>query len=332
MTGVKPLRKIQWGREATAGTPVAATTPWRGNGTAEDMKDPQFVEEDVGILPGTDRTYIPKFLTKLELEPIEATFEQIAHLFEAGIKTISPVQDGAGSDYIYAYALPTTAQPTLKSYTIESGDDQQAEEFDYCLLESIKIAGKGGEALMMSGTWFGRESSTASYTGAISLPTVEEILFSKGSFYVDPIGGTIGSTQKSNTLIEMELEYKTGITPVWTATGSLDFSLIKTVRPELIVKMTYEHDANAVALKADWRAETARLVRLSFPGSTVATPGTTYSTKMLILDMAGKFKKFEPMGEVDGNDVLKAEFHARYNVSDATYATFTVVNELSSLP
>lgn len=136
MPGAKALRKIQLGRETTAGTAVAATTVWRGLGTIEDQRETVFPEEDVGYLGGLDRNYIPVLEAGLTMDPVPATFEQLPHILEAGVKTATPSQDGtAGSGYSYTYTLPTTSKNTLKTYTIEGGDDQQAEEMEYSFVE-----------------------------------------------------------------------------------------------------------------------------------------------------------------------------------------------------
>ncbi len=57
--GVKALRKIQIGKETTAGTAVAATTIWRGMGTIEDQREIRRIDEDVGVLQRTNRSATP---------------------------------------------------------------------------------------------------------------------------------------------------------------------------------------------------------------------------------------------------------------------------------
>jgi len=124
MAGVKALRKIQLGDESPAGTAVAASTIWRGLGAIEDQREVVFAEEDVGVLPGVDRTYTPKLLAALAMEETEATFEQLPYILEAGVKSVSGVKDGDGSGYAYTFAFPTTAANTPLTYTIEMGDNQ----------------------------------------------------------------------------------------------------------------------------------------------------------------------------------------------------------------
>jgi hypothetical protein len=346
----------------------------------------------------------------LELEETEATFEQLPYLLAAGVENlVTGVADGGGSGKIYQYDFPTTSKNTIKTYTVEGGDDQEKEEFSYGFVETFKLSGKGGEAMKMSGKVRGRQvavgvsisgtgiafvaatkkvinasglaifltgttikvsgstSNDGIYTVAtggvageivvtealadesagatvtvrdwfsggptgIALPTVEEILFSKGLLYIDAVGGTIGTTLKSNVFLGMELDCKTGWIPVFSADGQVYFAFAKSTEPELTISITFEHDGSSMAEKVHWRANTARQMRLRWPGSTLGTAGTTYSTKVLNVDVAGKWESFSKLDEQDGNDIVTGVFRARYNSTAAKYAQMIVVNELTALP
>jgi hypothetical protein len=168
------------------------------------------------------------------------------------------------------------------------------------------------------------------FTGA-ALATIEEILFSKGALYIDAVGGTLGATQKSNTFLGMDLSLNTGILPVFTADGQLYFSFVKQAAPELTFTITFEHDSSAVAEKAAWRAQTARKIRMQWNGTALGSAGATYSTKALRIDAAGKWEKFDTLGEQDGNDIVTGTFRARYNSTAALFANIYVCNTLSAL-
>jgi len=333
MAGIKALRKIEIGRETTAGTPAAPTTIWRGMGTIEDSLELVFPEEDVGYLSGIDRTYIPQVEATLEMEEVEATFEQLPHILEAGVQTDSPSQNGTGSGYIYTYTFPTTAANTLKTYTIAGGDNQQAEYFAYGFVESFTLSGASGEAVMMSATWKGRQVATTTFTTTATIPTVEVMLFNKSNLYIDTTGGTIGGTVKSNTLLGFNLDVDTGWQAVYAGDGQLYFSFSKSTQPEVTLDVTFEHDGTAVAEIAAWRAETARKIRVKVTGSGLTTVGGgTYTTKQMWIDLAGKWDSFEKIGEQDGNDVVTGTFRARYDSTATLFAAITVINELSALP
>lgn len=332
MAGVKALRKIQITAETTAGTQKAATTIWRGTGTLEDKTEVTFPEEDVGILGGADRSYIAFQDAGLALDATPATFEQLPHILEMGVMTATPTQDGTeGSGYAYAYTLPTTAVPTIKTYSIEGGDNQQEEEGAYFFCEDFKLEGKPREAVMMSANLRGRSVGPESFTTTATLPEVEEILFQKGKLYIDDVDGTLGETQKSATLLGFSLDVKTGLVPVFAGDGNLYFSFVKSTAPEVTLQITFEHDGTAVAEKAAWRAQTPRQIRLLFEGSALTTAGT-YTYKTLIIDVAGKWQKFDKLAEQDGNDIVTGTLLARYNATADLFTVLTVVNELSALP
>ncbi len=332
MPGSKTLRKLQLGKEATFGTAVAATAIWRGLGVLEDTREQEVVEEDVGVYGGADRSHINFLAGALEMEAVPATFEQLSYIGEAGIKKIGTgAADGAGTDKIYDYAFPTTASPTLQSYTIEGGDNQEAEEMEYSLVEEFTLEGEAKKAWTMAAKWFGRQIVPSTFTGSLTIPTVEDILFGATKLYIDAIGGTFGTTVKSNTLLKASLKYKTGAQAVYLG-DNLYFTLHKVVTPEVILEVTFEHDGSATAEKVNWRAQTPRLIQVKCEGSTVATPGTVYSKKTMIINVAGRWTKFDKLDEQDGNDIVMGTFTSRYNPTAAKFGNLIVVNELTTIP
>lgn len=332
MAGVKALRKLQFGRESVAGTAVASTFIWRGLGTLADNREVIHDAEDIGYLPGVTRTHIPKFESALTLEETEATYQGLPHILEMGVVAETPAQDGAGTDYIYEYFMPTTTDTTPKFYTIEGGDNQQAEEVEYCFVQSFVLSGNAGEAWKMSAEIIGRQSINTTFTGALSPVAVEDMLFGKTKLYIDAGGGTIGSTQKTLTLLSATLTVDTGLRPVYTADGNLYFTFVKRIMPDVTLALTFEHDGTATAEKTAWRAQTTRLIRLLIEGSAVGTPGTTYSVQTAIIDIAGRWETFEAIGEQDGNDIIVATLRGRESIADTLFLDMTVVNELTALP
>lgn len=331
--GIRALRKVQFGRETTAGTAVAATTRWRGIGTLQNNQVVVFPEEDVGILAGTDRTYIPEKAASITLDSVPATFEQFPHIEEAGIETDSPAADGAGSGYIYQYDFPTTAANTSKTYTIEGGDNQQAEEMEYAFIKSFTLSGAGREAWMISSEWVGRQVTKTTFTavGSAPIPTVEEMLFNKTKLYIDAADGTIGTTQVSATLINAEVTVTTGWKEVYTADGNLYFDFIKNTAPEVLLNVTFEHNASCITEKDAWIAETARMIQIKIEGSEFTTAGTAYTYKTQLINLAGKWESFDKIGEEDGNDIVTGTFRARYNSDADLAAQFITVNDLAAV-
>ena len=333
MVGIRPLRKLIFGKEQTAGTAVAGTTIWRGSGMLQDDRAIKFVPEDVGIIPGTTRSYTRVLGGSLLLEAIEATYEQLPHILEMGVKLVTTgAADGSGSGKIYTYTFPTTSVNTLRTYTIEGGDNQEVEEMEYCHVTDFTLTGGETEGWTMGANIQGRQISPSSFTTAATLPSVETIIFGKTKLYYDAIGGSFGGTLKSNTLLNAQLTYNTGIRRKFTADGQLYFSFTQPTMPDVRLRLTFEHDATGAAAKVDWRAETEKKIRLITTGSTLTTAGSAYSVKTMIIDLCGKWESFGKIGDRNGNDILEGEFVGRYSETAAAFGEIKLVNTVTALP
>ena len=335
--GQKWAQKIQLGRESTAGTAVAATTIWRGvGGMLQDNREIVMVDEMIGIAMPTTRNYIPKYEGALSMAEAPATFEQLPHILEAGIKSVGTgSSDGVGSGKIYTYPVGMTSANTIKTYTIETGDNQQAEEMEYCFVEKFTLKGARGEAVMMSADWIGRQVTNTTFTGALTAPTVSEVIASDGLFYIDAVGGTIGTTAISGTLLEWELAVTTG----WKAKYTVDsgqryfnFAYFDKDSFSAELSMTFEHDAASVAQKALFRAGTPRLFRIKFNGPGLTTNGTTYSFKTLHIDAAAVYTEWEALDADEGNSIYSVKATVGYDPTAAKGLQILVVNELSTIP
>ncbi len=334
MPGIKQLRVINFGQEATPGTAVAATARYRGMGMLKDELELTFPEETIGYLPGTDRSYIARLGGTIQLSA-PATFEEWPYVGNAGIGLVAPTTD-TGSGYIWTHTPPVLtaiASTDLKTLTIEGGDNQENEEMEYSFVEDFEMSGKAGEAWMLTSNWRGRQVtvSTVTPTTDVAVPNVTDMLFSKSKLYIDLIGGTVGTTLKSNTFLEGSIKFTTGLQIVEAADGQLYFSFVKGTQPELVISITFEHDGTATAEKVFWRAQTARLLQILIQGPALSSAGA-YTYKTWKVSCAGKWESFDKLDEINGNDVIKATFRARYNSTAAMFASFVCVNELSVMP
>lgn len=335
--GVKKLRKIQLGKEVTPGTAVAATTIWRGTGVLDDQREVVEVEEDVGLLGGTDRTHIPFYLGGLELEETPATFEQIQYLLAMGFGgPTTGVADGVGDGYVYTTNIPESSLPTAAPYTIQGGDNFEVERGEYALCTKISLSGRSKEALKMSATLMLKQvARLAAFTGALTIPPVEDILVQRGKVYLDAVGDDYGDTQVSGMVLGVALELQPLWEPKYFVEDSLGYAAAQFVGYAITGSITFEHDTNAGGdtgqEKANWRNQVTRLLRLQFEGATFDTGGT-YTKKTLQINLPIKWKKFNPISDQNGNDIVVADFFSKYNVSKADGGSFVVVNELSALP
>lgn len=324
-----PYNVVQLGRETTPGTAVAATTIWRGPfGAPEDTRIRKIKEEDVGTLVAAELSYDTRLGATLAMPSTELTFEQVAHLLEAGIATVTP--SGTGT-YTRVYALPLSTARTIRTYTLEAGNvlvpaDQM--EIPYAFVSEMEFSGKVDEAWMMSATWLGQRWVTAPMTGALSVPAVEPALFGRTRFYVDNSGGAIGTTLVSGMLLEATIKIETGIQFVPIGDGNLYPIAHKYVRPRGTFTLAYELEQTGAASfvateRSRFQSNAGRLIRLDVPGSSAA--------RNFRIDFYAIYDKFGAYENSDGNISVKVEGHFGYSSTDSLFATFTVINNIASM-
>jgi hypothetical protein len=335
----RTTQKLQIAREGTAGTPETADfTVWRGTGGhIGDDRDVTIVQEMIGISAQTTRNYTPRLGGVVDINATEATFEQLPHLFEMGIKTATPAQDGTGTGYVYTYATANTSEDALKYYTVESGDTVDQRVMSYTFAESITLSWTATESLMMSASLRGRQSSDlVGGFDTSTTPTVETILGGKMSFYEDDAGTFPATTQVTGTLLSGDITINTGRKPKYISDdGSLFFNFVYLDPNDFKAEgsITLEHDAAAVALIADFEANTSKSLRFLWTGDAVAdATGATYTNKTLIYDVACVITSVDPLTDEDGNGVVVINFESGYSVTDTAHMQAIIVNELSALP
>jgi hypothetical protein len=333
--GLTNLRKMQMGAEASTaqGTAVAATSIFRGPADLiVDDVERTMVSENVAFLVQTDRGYFPFRSASLPVRETEATFEQVQYVFEAGLSTAAASANGGTTTaYVYEYPASVTSQLSIRTFTWETGDDQEQYEMEFGYVKDFTITGAPNQAVMIAANWGGRQKTAADFTTALSLPTVEEILFNKCKLYLDAAGGTLGATVRANTFLGFTINFTTGWTPVYTGDGNLYFSFLKNVGPEVTGAFTLEYDAVGEAMEDVFAAGTTYLSRVDCIGSALTGTGGTHATKLLRLDHAIQITSVE-MNSQDGNDVITLNWKAVYNVAATLFSNYTVCNLLSAVP
>ena len=338
MAGAKWAHKIQLGRESTPGTAVAATTIWRGaGGNLKDIRETVEVDEQIGIAIPSNRIYQSSASGALSMAATPATYQQILHILEAGIKSVGTgAADGVGTGKVYAYPMGHSTVNTIKTYTIETGDNQQAEEMAYAFVESFTLSAERGQAVEMSAEWIGHSVSDTTFTGSLSVPVVREAIANRAALYIDDSSGTIGTTQVTGTLLSWELQVTTGWRAKWVMDKdqlTFDFIYFDPDSFEATLTATFEHNATAVAEKNKWRSNTGRLIRIDTLGQALATAGTTYSRETLRLNMATRWTEFDALDADEGNSIISVTGKVGYDAVAAKSLEIIVVPDgLVSVP
>lgn len=290
----------------------------------EDTRERVIVEEMVGAFAKSERSYDGKIQAAWAQPSTPLTYEQVAHIFEAGVKTATP--SGTGP-YVRAYAYPYTGTTvnTIKTYTIETGSATVAEdqyEAGYAFVESFELSGSFGEAWVMSSNWVARQMVQESRTAALSLVTVNEALFPHTKLYIDASGGTIGTTQMSGVLMSASVNVTTGLMIVPVGDGNLYYASHKWTQPDITFSLTLElEDGSIVADQRDsYRADDVLLFRLNI----------TDGTRVLNLDWAGKYDTVGDYTNSDGNTTVTFDGHAVASSTDSISFTATLTNGVAT--
>ena len=332
--GRKELRSIRLKKEAVPGTRVAPRYLWRGNGDMlEDQREVVNVEEQIGIFGGSDRTYISKLAGALSLAETEMTFEQAMDLFYmAGLGTTStaPYQGtiiggGTFTSGVFELVVPTQQTFPVASYTVEAGDNVEAEVMPYALATSVGITGAGGEPLMISadltGRYVDRTNTSGSFSAEGTIISVETILASNGTVWMMdlPTGQGTGQVAAGNVLaFELTME------PRWTWKYPVDSG---TIYPYTAVftgidisgQLTFEHQisgtqgAAGTGQKLKWRNQTPQMLQMRFAGGTITNGTNDLSNKAFEFVLPIKFESFDPLDDMDGNNIYTASFFSKYN-------------------
>ncbi len=331
-SGAKGFRRIQLGRETTTlpGTAVPATTIWGAEGTMiKDDRQIEPVAVDVGRLLPYPSQFTKVLGATIQFGEAGATFEQLPYILAASLEnTITPAAVGSG--HLYQYDLGVTTAQTVRTFTIESGDNIRADEMENSFVEEFTLSGSQGETITVSANWRGRQALDAELTTPLTIPTVEHINFAKGSFCIDAT--TIGTTPKTNTLSSFSLTVPSGLVPLYTPTGGQYFATLKRVRTEPTGELVMEHNATSEAEITAARAHTVRLIRMRFLGVALATPVTLWTAKTLNIDMAIQYTDVPEISDEDEDDVLSFPFRVIYLAAATLGLQINVVNNVGTLP
>lgn len=346
--GAKEPRSLRLKAESTPGTQVSPRFLWRGPVEGiDDQRDVATAEENVGIFGGTDRSYIPKLFAELPIPETEATYEQLPDLLMAcgfgtsgGGNRAGSAQGASGSTVIFTLPIPASVSPVTYSYTAEVGDasgaNNNAEVMPYALCKDLTLSFEGGAAVKVEATLFGRygtaTNAEGSFSAAGTLVAVEEILSGNGTCYLSPVAGAFGNNKVTPGNI---LGGKVHFVPKWEPkfpvdAGALHFHTAVFTGCDIDGELTVEHQisgtfgaSGSAGFVEKWRQEQPFLMRIDVPGGAI-TEGTTFTTKLLRIDLPIKVKKVAPLGDMNGNDIRVFSWESRYNESAAASGRGTI--------
>jgi len=249
---------------------------------------------------------------------------------------ITPVeQNGGEGDYLWTFTpdLTSGADNDLDSITLEVGDDQQAYEIEYGMLESMNISGtvtqdEGINPVVVNGSLFGRQVTATSYTGAISLPTMTNLNSKLARLYVDTSWAGIGGTEKTNILRGFSIDIIGGAHPKFMGSANPYFNTHGQGHIALMASLTLERNAASDALFDDYQATTERFYRLEINGPQIGSG----DVQNLTIDFSGYLENVIPLASEDrGNNIDTAMVNMTYNDTGSKALQVTCTTNVSAI-
>lgn len=308
------LTKYQYGPETTRGTAVPAT---RVLGA-----DPKAVPNDrvysqvrygAGRRGGAMQKRNDALLVKDSLNFSNLYFQALPMLLQCSIDgTITPAEQTVSQqDYLWD-ALPLwTATNTPSTISLQVGDDVQAWVMEYLMFDRLKFAWgvpQDGEAAPVSceAGYFARQLTAQAFTAALSLPANLAMLNGKlCRMWIDSSWASRGTTEITNTLRGGEIELLTGNHPKFFGSANKYFEGYGEGDIIGMAALTLEGNASALAAYNDFRAGTAKVLRLEFQGPQI---GSGINARFRV-DMNGYWELVTPVSaESKGNNLSRAVF------------------------
>jgi len=329
MAGTSALRKIQIGKETTAGTAVVATARLLGKMSMKQAQDMFKWEFDSGSF--SQYTQLPEVLAinaALKWDGV-VTFEQLLYFLLMGVKGgVTGVVQGGTAAYLWTFTPSLIAVNTGTTFTIEAGDDTQAWEAEYCLASKLELSGKANQPLQLSADIFGRQLVATAFTSSLNPPTVETAKFNKTKLFIDPTWATLGTTEKAGILRSFKLTLPSGFKPFHAADGNLFFNTAYEVGRQITLEMTLAFESAVNTERANWTTPARRAIRLECTGSLIAS---TYYKKVT-MDLLCAYDEWSELGEEDGKDIVNVKLISSGDVANNQMFSIAVQNTVTTLP
>lgn len=328
--------KYQFGVESTAGTAVAADTMLLADPKPlTPDRRPIYPPAAIGVRAESHTAKIYQYLVQDTLTMSHGYFQALPVLFSCGlVGGVTPAeQTTSQADYLWDFDPALTGSNSLNSITLEEGDDTQAYETEYVMFERIRIAGtiaqdQGESPVTIEADYFGRQHSTASFTGSIDIPTAEWINAKLARLYIDTSWAGVGGTEKTALLRGFDIEILTGAHPKMLGSGNTYFDTHGQGLIAVTAALTLERSANSDAIWDAYRSQALQVVRLSIPGAQIGT-GDTHT---LTIDIGGTFEEVIPMQSEDrGNNIDTAMLRGYYDPTGAKICQVQVTTNVSAI-
>ncbi len=229
---------------------------------------------------------------------------------------------------VWTYEPSLTAANTPQSLTVEYGDNTQEHEAEYMIASDLEFSWAPDEPVKVAASLFGRNLAASTFTSLSDPTSLETAIGNKMRLYIDASGGTIGTTEKTSSIIDGSIKIETGFKPVKHGTANL-FGMdgLGEGKKKISANLTVVFNSGVETERTMYAAGTRRLFRLQTIGSLIS--GSDYNK--ITFDFAGVYTKFSTLQDKDGETTVSLTIEGEYDSTWAKLFQIVVQNEVGAL-
>lgn len=321
---------MQWGRETTPGSAVAATRKmYFQDPSLSITRDPRVHRFMTGTRDNV-RAYTNGPIQAAGAVQLPLSADEILELLlisvQGGVTPTTPV--GATNARLWTFK----PAGSLDSATAEWDDGARVWQGAGIRGNQLQIQGANDAENSVSLDLFGTNVVAGSLTGALSerVPTFMEGWQTR--FYVDPFTGTPGTTPVPGILRNWQVSNNNNLDRVYAANNTLGANRVTSGELDLTGSFTFDaYPGQALTEFNNWAAGTKRLIRLEFLGpadeieaganeaQTITVSGTpaggTFVTRLLGIDITLNYNDTSTLAQTAINTALAAAYGTGYTVT-----------------
>lgn len=329
------LMLAQAGVESVRGTPVAATRKVYARIAPSYDRPVATFQDTSGTFEARRRVMYGRQRVGFSATDI-ATYEDLAWWLGLAMRGgVSPVA-GTGTPIPQTRTYtPSLSVDDLAAITLEFNEAGNPYESSQVMVNSWTLRGDTDSddegAWMFEAELLGRDWAPTAFTAAIPDRATEPIIARGTKLFIDPAGGTIGTTQVTGKLISWSITGNNNVHFKAFAEDELAFAANKVGRGERTfdAEFTMEFDSDAEFANLRAAAGAQRLIRLEREGTQIPTAGGT-AKKRLRVDMNGYWSGIS-WGDREGNITATFGLQCFYDATSGYSLRAEVVNALASL-
>lgn len=272
---------VQWGVEATPGTPVAAAK------TVRSVDVDINVAGDNTLFVPTGHKYNSLVIPNMEWTTWDVkgqpTYTEIIYLLAAQMgASVDTVPAGSSTGHKRVFNVADVATISYKTLTIQKGSAVRAEQISFGILHDLSCTFSRNKGVSLTGKGIGQLLSdgitlTASPTDVALVPIAAKQI----DYFLDTAAANIGTT-KLLRAFSVEIGLTGVVGPIWPIdSAQASFADVVDLAPKSTVKIILEADAAGMAFLTQFRSGDTIYGQLLATGpvyETVAgTPPTNYS-------------------------------------------------------